>query len=161
EALPDAMARQFHACTHTTMAPTIIHGGSKTNTIPDLVELELDVRTLPGQTDDDVLAILHDALGDLAPSVEIIPIVSDGSTAPPGPPRRWGTRSPGPQSRGTRPPAPSRSSRWGRPTRGSSVGSTAPPTGSACSASGSASRTTARCSTATTSGSTSSRSCCR
>ena len=48
-------ARQWHACTHTTFAPTVAHGGTKTNVIPDRVDLEVDVRTLPGQTgaDDD------------------------------------------------------------------------------------------------------------
>ena len=40
ETLPLAMARQAHACTHTTFAPTIIHGGTKTNVIPDLVDVE-------------------------------------------------------------------------------------------------------------------------
>ena len=35
EPLPVGLARQFHACTHTTFAPTIVHGGTKTNVIPD------------------------------------------------------------------------------------------------------------------------------
>ena len=35
------MGRQFHACTHTTFAPTVIHGGTKTNVIPDTVDLEI------------------------------------------------------------------------------------------------------------------------
>jgi acetylornithine deacetylase/succinyl-diaminopimelate desuccinylase-like protein len=56
ETLPLAMARQFHACTHTTFAPTIVEGGTKINVIPDTVELSVDVRTLPGQTDDEVRA---------------------------------------------------------------------------------------------------------
>ena len=30
--------------------PTVAHGGTKTNVIPDQVELEVDIRTLPGQT---------------------------------------------------------------------------------------------------------------
>src|SRR6476660_234460 len=49
EKLPIGLARQAHACTHTTFAPTILHGGTKTNVIPDHVELEVDIRTLPGQ----------------------------------------------------------------------------------------------------------------
>ena len=52
ETLPVGMARQFHACTHTTFAPTMIEGGSKINVIPDRVSLHVDVRTLPGQSDD-------------------------------------------------------------------------------------------------------------
>jgi acetylornithine deacetylase/succinyl-diaminopimelate desuccinylase-like protein len=70
-ALPLGMARHWHACTHTTFAPTVAHGGTKTNVIPDRVDLEVDVRTLPGQTGADALAMLRDALGDLADSVEL------------------------------------------------------------------------------------------
>ena len=66
ETLPLGMARQFHACTHTTIAPTVVHGGTKTNVIPDTVDLELDIRTLPGQVEDDVRRLLDEAIGDLA-----------------------------------------------------------------------------------------------
>jgi len=69
--LPLGMSRLVHACTHTTFAPTVMHGGTKTNVIPDLVELEIDVRTLPGQTGEDARALLDEALGDLADAVEI------------------------------------------------------------------------------------------
>jgi acetylornithine deacetylase/succinyl-diaminopimelate desuccinylase-like protein len=72
EHLPMGLARQAHASTHTTFTPTIVHGGTKTNVIPDLVELEVDVRTLPGQTGDDVHALMLEALGNLADRVEII-----------------------------------------------------------------------------------------
>jgi acetylornithine deacetylase/succinyl-diaminopimelate desuccinylase-like protein len=81
DALPLAMGRQFHACTHTTIAPNIVHGGTKINTIPDRVELELDIRTLPGQTEDEIRAIIADALGDLAGAVEVDLIRFDASTA--------------------------------------------------------------------------------
>ncbi len=70
-ALPLGMARHWHTCTHTTFAPTVAHGGTKTNVIPDRVDLEVDIRTLPGQTGDDVLEMLRDALGDLADEVEV------------------------------------------------------------------------------------------
>jgi acetylornithine deacetylase/succinyl-diaminopimelate desuccinylase-like protein len=71
EQLPVGMGRLVHACTHTTFAPTVAHGGTKTNVIPDHVELEVDIRTLPGQTGDDVHTLLRDALGDLYDAVEI------------------------------------------------------------------------------------------
>jgi acetylornithine deacetylase/succinyl-diaminopimelate desuccinylase-like protein len=71
DGLPVGMARQFHACTHTTFSPDIVHGGSKINTIPDLVELEVDIRTLPGQTGAEAAAMLREALGDLADAVDI------------------------------------------------------------------------------------------
>jgi acetylornithine deacetylase/succinyl-diaminopimelate desuccinylase-like protein len=69
--LPLGIARHWHACTHTTFAPTVAHGGTKTNVIPDSVELEVDIRTLPGQTGAEAAAMLREALGDLADAVEI------------------------------------------------------------------------------------------
>ena len=71
DALPVGMARQFHACTHTTFAPTIAHGGTKINVIPDRVDLQIDIRTLPGHGEAEVRAMLDEALGDLAPKVEL------------------------------------------------------------------------------------------
>lgn len=81
EQLPSiSLARNAHACTHTTFAPTVAHGGTKTNVIPDKVELDVDIRTLPGQTGADIRAMLDDALGDLASEVEVS-AVDDPSTA--------------------------------------------------------------------------------
>ena len=61
-----------HACTHTTFAPTVAHGGTKTNVIPDRVDLEVDIRTLPGSDRRRGRArCCVDALGDLADAVEI------------------------------------------------------------------------------------------
>jgi len=83
EELPVGLARQAHACTHTTFAPTIIHGGTKTNVIPDRVEIEVDIRTLPGQDGRDIEKMLADALCDLAPHVEITPFDENISTSSP------------------------------------------------------------------------------
>jgi len=89
--LPLGMARQFHACTHTTIAPTIAHGGTKTNVIPDQVDLQLDIRTLPGQTLPEVRALLDDALGDLADRVEMVEVHDDPSTQSPVDTPLWDT----------------------------------------------------------------------
>jgi acetylornithine deacetylase/succinyl-diaminopimelate desuccinylase-like protein len=89
--LPVAMARQFHACTHTTIAPTVAQGGTKTNVIPDQVDLQLDIRTLPGQTLPDVRAMLDDALGDLADRVEVLTAHDDPSTESPVDSPLWDT----------------------------------------------------------------------
>ena len=83
EQLPVGIARQAHACTHTTIAPTIIHGGTKTNVIPDEVVIDVDIRTLPGQTSIDIHRILDDALGDLRSSVRITSSDDNPSTASP------------------------------------------------------------------------------
>jgi acetylornithine deacetylase/succinyl-diaminopimelate desuccinylase-like protein len=84
ESMPSiGLARQAQACTHTTLAPTVAHGGTKTNVIPDRVDLQVDIRTLPGQSGADVEAMLAEILGDLADSVEVIAPVDDPSTASP------------------------------------------------------------------------------
>jgi acetylornithine deacetylase/succinyl-diaminopimelate desuccinylase-like protein len=93
EGLPLGMARQFHACTHTTFAPTVAHGGTKINVIPDTVDLEVDIRTLPGQADEEVAALLAEALGDLAQRVDVEVLVSDGSTESPTDTPLWDSLS--------------------------------------------------------------------
>ena len=65
------LARQAHACTHTTLAPTILRAGTKVNVIPDRVELDVDIRALPEWGTADVRAMLDDILGDLSEDVEI------------------------------------------------------------------------------------------
>jgi acetylornithine deacetylase/succinyl-diaminopimelate desuccinylase-like protein len=86
--LPPGLARLTHACTHVTIAPTMASGGTKQNVIPDLVELKIDVRTLPGMTGAEAHAILEEALGDLADRVEIQPN-DDPSTSSPPDTRLW------------------------------------------------------------------------
>ena len=65
------LARQAHALTHTTMAPTVVRGGTKINMIPDRVEVEVDIRSLPGWDGADVRDMLDDVLDDLADHVEV------------------------------------------------------------------------------------------
>ena len=75
------LARHAHACTHTTMAPTILHGGTKINVIPDAVELEVDIRTMPGWTEADVRALIAEAAGELADKVEVLEAIDDPPSA--------------------------------------------------------------------------------
>jgi acetylornithine deacetylase/succinyl-diaminopimelate desuccinylase-like protein len=89
EILPIGLAREAHACTHTTFAPTIIHGGTKTNVIPDEVGIEVDIRTLPGQKGADVHRMIETALGDLVASVDITPFDDNESTASPSGTPLW------------------------------------------------------------------------
>lgn len=71
--LPHAgMARHLWSCTHTTFSCNAVDGhGMKTNVIPDHVEIDVDVRTLPGEDDDAVQAHLDAALGDLRERVDV------------------------------------------------------------------------------------------
>jgi len=48
-----------------------MHGGVKTNVIPDRVEIDVDIRALPGITTEEVDVMLAEAIGDLAPRVTI------------------------------------------------------------------------------------------
>jgi len=90
--LPLGLSRVVYSCTHTTFAPTVIHGGTKTNVIPDQVEIQVDIRTLPGETEDDVHHHLREALGDLYVTVEIEGN-DDPSTASPVDTPLWDTIS--------------------------------------------------------------------
>jgi acetylornithine deacetylase/succinyl-diaminopimelate desuccinylase-like protein len=90
--LPLGLSRVVYSCTHTTFAPTVIHGGTKTNVIPDQVDIQVDIRTLPGETEEDVHHHLREALGDLHPSVDIEGN-DDPSTASPTDTPLWDTLS--------------------------------------------------------------------
>ena len=83
------LAKFAHACTHMTFSPNVVHGGVKTNVIPDVVELDVDIRTLPGEDEADVAANLREALGDLADGVVVTTIQSAGATASPAATPLW------------------------------------------------------------------------
>lgn len=62
ESMDDAgFAAALQAMTRMTVSPNVIQGGTKTNIVPDLCTLQVDVRILPGQTRNQVEAILRDA----------------------------------------------------------------------------------------------------
>ena len=79
-AMPVPVARSCHALTHTTISPNVAQGGQKTNVIPDTVDLDVDIRTVPGITSDDVDDMLAEALGDLADQVEMSTIQAGEAT---------------------------------------------------------------------------------
>ncbi|HET6794141.1 MAG TPA: M20/M25/M40 family metallo-hydrolase [Acidimicrobiales bacterium] len=76
-------AKLAHACTHMTFSPNVVHGGVKTNVIPDVVDIDVDIRVLPGDTPADVERHLAEAMGDLAPSVEVIVLQESAPTSSP------------------------------------------------------------------------------
>jgi acetylornithine deacetylase/succinyl-diaminopimelate desuccinylase-like protein len=61
----------------------VVHGGVKTNVIPDVVDVEVDIRVLPGEDDADVNAHLRAALGELADEVEVSPLQQGVATRSP------------------------------------------------------------------------------
>jgi acetylornithine deacetylase/succinyl-diaminopimelate desuccinylase-like protein len=88
--LPVPTARLLHACTHTTISPNVVHGGIKTNVIPDEVSIDVDIRTLPGDDSDRVAAYLREALGDLTDDVEMSALFNDNSSISPMNNELWG-----------------------------------------------------------------------
>ena len=90
EAWPDpSAAAHLHACTHTTLSCNAVRGPMKTNTIPGAIDVEVDVRTLPGETDEDVRGHLATALGGLAGAVEVEPILDGPATISPADTELW------------------------------------------------------------------------
>ena len=75
------LAAYAHAVSHMTVAQTVARAGGPINVLPSSGELELDIRTLPGQSDDDVDRAITEALGELAPRVQIERLLSEPATA--------------------------------------------------------------------------------
>ena len=61
--LPPHVARGLAATLSNTVSPTVVRAGNKTNVIPGRAEAELDCRTLPGQSTQDLLRELEAVAG--------------------------------------------------------------------------------------------------
>jgi acetylornithine deacetylase/succinyl-diaminopimelate desuccinylase-like protein len=57
------MARGFAPLLSNTASATVVRAGNKINVIPGVAEFQIDGRTLPGQTDEDLLRELREVLG--------------------------------------------------------------------------------------------------
>ena len=86
-------ARPLHACSHPTFSPNVMHGGKKTNVIPDRVEIDVDIRTLPGETGEDIDRHVREALGPLADQVDVEILQDDPSSSSPIDTPMWDTIS--------------------------------------------------------------------
>ena len=75
------LAAYTHAVSHMTVAQTVVRAGGPINVLPSSGELELDIRTLPGQSDDDVDRAITEVLGELAEHVTIERLLSEPATA--------------------------------------------------------------------------------
>jgi acetylornithine deacetylase/succinyl-diaminopimelate desuccinylase-like protein len=70
------LARWVHACTHLTLSPNVVSGGTKSNVIPKYAVGDVDVRLLPGQDATDLEDHLRKVLGpDLYDRIEITPVL--------------------------------------------------------------------------------------
>jgi acetylornithine deacetylase/succinyl-diaminopimelate desuccinylase-like protein len=81
--LPPALAKFAWSTTHTTFSPNLCRGGLKTNVIPDTVDVEVDIRTIPGDDEEEVRRHLDKALGDLSEQVEVERLFSKEASASP------------------------------------------------------------------------------
>ena len=72
-----------HAMSHLTISPTVLRAGNAINVLPSVAWMELDIRPLPGQTQEEIDDLLREALGDLADDVEITHLITEpGSVSP-------------------------------------------------------------------------------
>jgi acetylornithine deacetylase/succinyl-diaminopimelate desuccinylase-like protein len=81
--LDPRLAKMAWSATHTTFSPNVCHGGVKTNVIPDAVDVEVDIRTVPGDSEDEVRRHLDKALGGLADEVEVERLFSKPASVSP------------------------------------------------------------------------------
>ena len=72
-----------HAMSHLTLSPTVLRAGDAINVLPSVAWMELDIRPLPGQTQDEIDELLRGALGDLADEVEITHLITEEGTVSP------------------------------------------------------------------------------
>ncbi|MFV0433944.1 MAG: M20/M25/M40 family metallo-hydrolase [Leucobacter sp.] len=72
-ALPQlgGIAGYAHAVSRVTISPTVLRAGAIHNVIPASATIDLDIRTLPGTSDEEVDELLTEMLGPLADRVEI------------------------------------------------------------------------------------------
>lgn len=75
-----AAAAYLYSCTHTTLSPNASRGSMKTNVIPDQVDIEVDIRTVPGEDSETVMAHLREALGDLMDQIDVEVIIETPAT---------------------------------------------------------------------------------
>lgn len=77
------LAAYADAMSHLTISPTVLHAGGAINVLPSHAYMELDIRPLPGMTQDDVDEVLREGLGDLADEVRIERLISEEATVSP------------------------------------------------------------------------------
>ncbi len=87
--LPKPLAKVLWSNTHTTFSPNMCRAGVKTNVIPNIADIEVDIRTVPGDSEDEVRRHLDKALGDLVEDVTIEKLFSKNASASPAGTPLW------------------------------------------------------------------------
>lgn len=73
---------KFAAMLSNTATPTVVRAGAKTNVIPGEATIEIDGRTLPGQTEEDFLRELRDLIGGELEVIRSMPPVECSADTP-------------------------------------------------------------------------------
>jgi acetylornithine deacetylase/succinyl-diaminopimelate desuccinylase-like protein len=73
---------ELDAMLHTTVAPTMLHAGIKNNVIPNTAEAQVDVRRMPSETRDDLLARFKQLINDPSVDVSFVPGTQMPATEP-------------------------------------------------------------------------------
>jgi acetylornithine deacetylase/succinyl-diaminopimelate desuccinylase-like protein len=83
----DGHRRSFGALLSNTATPTVLRAGAKTNVIPSTASVEIDGRTLPGQTQETFLAELREVLGKegVGADIDVLRSLPPVETQPSGP----------------------------------------------------------------------------
>jgi len=73
---------ELDAMLRTTVVPTMLHAGTKNNVIPNVAEAQVDVRRMPTETRDEVLARFRQVVNDPAVDVALAPSQQMPATDP-------------------------------------------------------------------------------
>lgn len=65
------IGRRFDALLHNTASPNIVQGGDKINVVPGQIELQIDMRVVPGFSAEDSLQEIRDLIGEWG-EVEVV-----------------------------------------------------------------------------------------
>ena len=83
------LAGYAHAFSHTTISQTVLRAGGAINVLPSDAYLEMDIRPLPGQTQEDIDELLREGLGDLADDVTIEHLIVEPASESPAEGPLW------------------------------------------------------------------------
>ncbi|MBC3186454.1 M20/M25/M40 family metallo-hydrolase [Corynebacterium sp. zg-331] len=83
------LAAYAQAFSHVTLAQTVLRAGEAINVLPSHAWLDMDIRPLPGTTQDEIDDLLRTALGDMAERVRIERLITEPATQSPAEGPLW------------------------------------------------------------------------
>jgi acetylornithine deacetylase/succinyl-diaminopimelate desuccinylase-like protein len=80
--MDEPLATELRALTRLTITPTMVHGGHKSNSVPDRAEVVCDLRSLPRHRRSEILRHLHAAARGLGARVDLVTTAAPSATRP-------------------------------------------------------------------------------